>query len=31
LCRAHHDWKHNHPEAAHDLGIFRHSWEAPDG
>lgn len=27
LCRAHHRWKDNHPEAAHELGLRRWSWE----
>jgi hypothetical protein len=29
LCRAHHEWKHAHPIAAHDLGLLRWSWERP--
>lgn len=27
LCRAHHDWKGANPQAAHDLGLRRWSWE----
>lgn len=27
LCRAHHDWKHTHPNAAEALGLYRRSWE----
>lgn len=29
LCRRHHDWKHANPQAAHDAGILRWSWEGP--
>ncbi len=28
LCRAHHDWKHAHPEEAAALGLRRWSWDA---
>ena len=27
LCRAHHKWTHENPEAAHKAGLLRHSWE----
>lgn len=27
LCRAHHNWKHEHPARAHELGLTRWSWE----
>lgn len=30
LCRAHHDWKHAHPEMAKSLGMTRESWERPE-
>lgn len=26
LCRAHHDWKHEHPEEARALGLSRSLW-----
>lgn len=28
LCRAHHDWKHEHPIEAVERGLSAHSWEA---
>jgi 5-methylcytosine-specific restriction endonuclease McrA len=31
LCRAHHDWKHDHPEEAHERGLLRWSWERNQG
>lgn len=30
LCRAHHDWKHAHPDHARRLGLTRQSWERPE-
>ena len=27
LCRAHHDWKHDHPKEAVERGLRRWSWE----
>jgi hypothetical protein len=27
LCRDHHDWCHDHPLEATDLGLLVHSWE----
>ena len=27
LCQHHHQWVHDHPEQAHELGFLRHSWE----
>jgi len=29
LCRMHHDWKHDNPLTAKDLGWTRESWERP--
>lgn len=26
ICRAHHDWTHQHPAAAAELGLLEHSW-----
>ncbi len=31
LCRSHHDWKHDNPEAAHERGLRRWSWERNGG
>jgi hypothetical protein len=28
VCREHHDWIHDHPNKAHELGVLHHSWEA---
>lgn len=27
LCRSHHDWTHDHPVQAHEVGLLKHSWE----
>lgn len=27
LCRAHHDWKHDNPDAAVAVGLRRWSWQ----
>lgn len=29
ICRAHHDWVGDHPEAAHGFGLHGYSWERP--
>jgi peptidoglycan/xylan/chitin deacetylase (PgdA/CDA1 family) len=31
ICRAHHDWIHDNPDAAHELGLHGYSWERTDG
>lgn len=28
LCRAHHDFAHAFPDAAYEVGMLRHSWDA---
>jgi hypothetical protein len=28
VCRAHHDWAHDNPDEAHEVGLLKHSWEA---
>ncbi len=28
LCRRCHDWIGTHPEAAHERGLLKHSWDA---
>lgn len=28
-CRPCHDWTHDHPKEAADLGLLLHSWEKP--
>ncbi len=28
LCRGCHDWAHHNPDAAEQLGLMRHSWDA---
>ena len=27
LCRAHHDWVHQHPDESYQLGFLKHGWE----
>lgn len=27
VCRAHHSWLHDHPQAAREVGLLRWSWE----
>lgn len=29
ICRAHHDWTHDNPQKAHEVGLLKHSWEKP--
>lgn len=29
VCRAHHDWIDDNPDAAHDVGLHGKSWERP--
>lgn len=30
LCRSHHDFVHDYPHYAHELGLLKHSWERPE-
>ena len=30
ICRECHTWVHDHPAAAHEAGLLKHSWEVED-